>query len=343
MAHELEIMENGQASMMYVGDVPWHGLGTYVENEVTAAAAIKLAGLDWESEKRELFIQGENEVDGIPVIGQKVPDKFAVTRMTDNKILGVVGSDYEIIQNLDAFEFMDSIIGEGQAVYHTAGSLFGGRRIFMTVKLPGEISVGPDSIQKYLVLASGHDGSFALHVKWTPIRVVCWNTLNAALEVGRNGKPRNSVSIRHTRNYKQNISEARELLQLTDYYYQQIEKCFNRLIDTQITVAGVKEFTEQLLPLAKDDEGNEKASKYIQTRRDEIVDLTYNGKGQDAAEVRGTRWAAYNAVTEFVDHQRKYYVRDGSDQTSEAVEMVGKIWGGGAMMKQRAFELLKVR
>jgi len=171
MAHNIEI-KDGQACMFYAGETPWHRLGTQVEKEVTAAAAIRLAGLDWKVEKRPMYIAGQARVDGIPVLGPEIPDKFAVVRTEDNHVLGVVGSAYECIQNAEAFGFLDGLVGEGLAMFHTAGSLFGGRKVFVACKLPESINVGPDRVDKYLLLATGHDGNTLMQVKWTPIRVV---------------------------------------------------------------------------------------------------------------------------------------------------------------------------
>lgn len=151
MAHEIEIMENGTARTFYAGEEPWHGLGQAVEREVTSEAAIKLAGLDWTVEKREMFLPGKVKIDDIPVVGQQVPKFFATVRTEDESILGVVGNEYTVIQNEEAFAFLDLLVSEGAAMYNCAGSLFGGRRIFITCKLPESMQVGPDQVDKYLV------------------------------------------------------------------------------------------------------------------------------------------------------------------------------------------------
>lgn len=180
MAHELEI-RNGKASMMYVGDLPWHGLGTALQKPATATEAIKAAKLDWEVVKTPVYAcVGNNRL--VPT------DSFAVVRsdMVDKpecEVLGVVGKDYTPLQNRDAFSFFDPIAGEGAAIYHTAGVLAGGRRVWMLAKLPGETRViGDDISHKYLLLFNSHDGSGAVGVKFTPVRVVCQNTLTMALQ-----------------------------------------------------------------------------------------------------------------------------------------------------------------
>lgn len=318
MAHEVE-------SMFYAGEVPWHGLGEKVEKEITAAAAIRFAGLDWQLEKQPLFLKGKNEIDGIPVIGNSVPNAFAVVRPVDSKVLGVVSGAYEIIQNHECFDFMDSVIGEGQAVYHTAGSLFGGSIIFMTVKLPTDAQVGPDKIEKYLLLSSSHDGSQALSIRWTPVRVVCANTLSAAF-----GSFSGEFKIRHCRNYKDKVEQARKVLELTEHYYNQIEILFGRLLETSFSHGEMEEFTEILVPT----EGN--VSKQTKSKRQKLVDLFYTGQGNVA--VKNTKWAAYNAVTEYADHYATIRKREGV--SSSEARMNSAIYGSGQVLKQRALELL---
>jgi len=326
MAHEIE-MVNGQARMMFAGKLPWHGLGQAVEKEVTAAAAIRLAGLDWTIEKHPVFLKGKNDVDGIPVIGSSVPNAFAVLRPEDSQILGVVTGAYEIIQNSDCFDFMDSIIGEGQAIYHTAGSLFNGRIIFITLKLPTDAKVGPDKIEKYILLSSSHDGSQALSIQWTPVRVVCANTLSAAF-----GDCSSGIKIRHRRNYRGKVEEARKVLQLTEVYYAELEKCFNQLLNTPFTNINMEDFAEDLFHV----EGT--VSKQTKAKRSRIVELFSTGQGN--AAVGNTKWAAYNAVTEFVDHNTKFRTREGVSEADARMNNV--MFGTGYELKNKALKLLTV-
>lgn len=320
MSHEVE-------TMFYAGEVPWHGLGEKVEKEITAAAAIRFAGLDWNLEKQPLFLKGKNMVDNIPVIGNSVPNAFAVVRPVDSRVLGVVSGAYEIIQNRECFDFMDSVIGDGQAVYHTAGSLFNGSIIFMTVKLPTDAQVGPDKIEKYLLLSSSHDGSQSLSIRWTPVRVVCANTLSAAF-----GDFSGEVKIRHCRNYRDKVAQARKVLELTEHYYGQIEKLFGRLLETSFSHGQMEEFTSTLFPV----EGN--VSKQTKNKRQRVIDLFYTGQGN--AAVKNTKWAAYNAVTEYVDHYAVIRKREGVFANEARMNSV--IYGSGQDVKQKALELLSV-
>jgi phage/plasmid-like protein (TIGR03299 family) len=332
--------------MFYAGETPWHRLGTAVEKEVTAAAAIRLAGLDWKVEKRPMFIQGKKQVDGIPVIGNKVPDRFAIVRTEDDRVLGTVGGAYTPIQNEEAFQFLDALVGEGLTMFHTAGSLFGGRRVFVTCKLPDSVQVGPDQVDKYLALATAHDGSMKMHVKWTPIRVVCWNTLSAAFNLDLKGKVRSSdnkhdetdmVSIMHRPNYKDYLAQAREILHLTDLYYQRLAETFNKLRETKLRDCDWTRFTTRLIPDGESKEGKKTDRSKV---RDQLTFLYRQGAGNDHPDVKGTKWAAYNAVTEYVDHGKEF--SDGDNGGAADYRMQSIIWGTGSLMKKKALDMLTV-
>ncbi len=180
MSHNLMI-QNGEASMMYVGGVPWHGLGTALDKPATAEEAIQAARLDWQVKKLPLYASdGDNSLLRLPV-----PDKYAVARENSLDVLGVVGSSYTPVQNREAFAFFDPIVGKQAAIYHTAGALGKGERVWILAKLPDSIRVvGDDITDKFLLLTNSHDGTSSLQVKFTPVRVVCQNTLSLAINQG---------------------------------------------------------------------------------------------------------------------------------------------------------------
>ena len=335
MSHELEVNERGEASMFYAGKAPWHGLGIQVENEVTAAAAIKLSGLDWIVEKRPLFAQTiTNEGVGY---GQ-IDTHRAMVRAQDNRVLGVVTDAYDPIQNQDLFEFMESLVGENVTMFHCAGSLFGGKRVFITCKMPKSIEVGPDKVDLYLVACSSHDGSMQFHIKWTPIRVVCWNTVSAAFQIyGGRVNATDTMSILHRPNWKGKLSEARKVLELTQAYQAEAQRRFEALRKKKMQSPEFQTFLKKMWPDEKKDDG-----KLIDRSklRELVQPLFKQGVGNDVDGVRNTRWAALSAVTEFIDHHRLYSKGKYGEASDSRMNSV--VWGGGSLVKKKALELLSV-
>ncbi len=202
MAHNLNFNEQtGRYSFFSVQQKAWHGLGRIVEQYPTSEEAIKYAGLDYEVIKTSLYTRGTNIIEttsGIEITDNElhVPNYYANIRSDNNAILGVVGKDYHIVQNREAFAFFDAIVGGGEGIlYETAGALGDGERIFITAKLPDYIRVGngDDVTEKYIFLTTSHDGSGSITAAFTPIRIVCQNTLNASLR-----SMNNVVRIKHT-------------------------------------------------------------------------------------------------------------------------------------------------
>src|SRR4029078_12937945 len=166
----------------------------------------------------------------------EVPNYFATVRTDTDQVLGVVGKDYEVVQNRDAFSFFDAIVGGDDGIqYETAGALGKGERIFITAKLPDYIKVGSDDlIEKYLFLTTSHDGFGSIMAAFTPIRIVCNNTLNAAF---RNCS--NAIKIRHTSNAKQRLEEAHKVMGISYKLSEYLEEAFNqwskvRIADKQV-------------------------------------------------------------------------------------------------------------
>jgi phage/plasmid-like protein (TIGR03299 family) len=333
MAHEVE-------SMFYAGEVPWHGLGKGVESEKTAQEAIVLAGMDWTSHLEPIYLAGKKHVDNIPIIGEKIEDKQAVVRDTDNAILGVVGPNYNIIQNQNCFDFLDDIIGAGQAVFHTAGALHGGKRIFITIKLTEEMKIGQDEISKYLLLAAGHDGTMAVHVKFTPIRVVCNNTLSLALHAnvtpGKTRLIQDTFRIKHTQNYTTRVEECRKALKLSDFYYTHMEQEFNKMLDQTFSESQFSKFAEKLLPDKPNKDGEVKPSVRRQKTRDNLLKIFT--EDPTTAHCRKTRWAAFNAVTTYVDHNRPTRVEEGKNPNDLHFDTV--LYKSGRKIRETAYQLL---
>jgi len=310
MGHNLNL-NNGKASMMYVGETPWHRLGTKLDQPATAAEAIKAAGLDFSVQLMPL----KTEHAEIPI-----ERHFATVRMDTFQALGVVGSRYVPIQNKDAFTMFDALVGEGEAIYHTAGALGKGERIWLLAKLPDYIRVnGNDIVEKYLLLTNSHDGSEVVRVKLTPIRVVCENTLTAALQ-----GTEQEVRIRHTSNAQVKLKEAHEILGLSNWLYTELDRIFNQMSGRKVTGKEMEDYVKAIFPEPPRVEYRSHAAKI----HEKIAELSETGAGADLAN--GTLWGAYNAVTEYVDHCRLSKADDSARLKS--------IWfGSGETIKRRAF------
>ena len=185
-------------TMFSVRETPWHGLGRIIMDAPASREALELAGLDWQVESRNIYSG----------TGAMIPGYRANVRSTDDAVLGVVSDRYRIVQNEEAFQFTDDLLGEG-VTYETAGSLQGGRKVWMLARLPRKYLIAGDQVVPYLVIFNSHDGSSGVKVAMTPIRVVCQNTLNLALNTAKR-----SWTARHTENVLLRVQDARETLQL---------------------------------------------------------------------------------------------------------------------------------
>lgn len=305
--------------MMYVKTVPWHGLGTKLDKLATSEEAIVAAGLNFTVTKNPLkAVINEKNSEFI-----NVPGKFATVRTDNNEVLGVVGSRYHIVQNRDAFRFFDSLVGEKEAMYETAGALGLGERIWILAKLPGFIKVnGNDIVDKYLLLSNSHDGSSIIRAKLTPIRVVCNNTLSMALKGAEQ-----EVHVRHTASADERMETAHKVLGLSNALYNDLQEIFQKMALTKISNKQLLDYVKTLVP------ENEKAENHTRANniRAKILELHEFGAG--ASTSKGTIWGAYNACTEYVDH---VYNTASVDRKLES------IWfGAGAKMKSEAFDLAR--
>jgi len=314
MSHNLNIT-NSKASMFYVGETPWHKLGTKLDNPATSKEAIEAAGLDYAVEKVSLEAV-VNLIDRKPV-----NNHFATIRADTNDVLGIVGNRYSPIQNKDAFTFFDALVGQDEAIYHTAGVLGKGERIWILAKLPDYIRIGKDDlVEKYLLLTNSHDGSSLACAKLTPIRVVCQNTLSVAL-AGSDQE----VRIRHTPNAHARLEQAYKLLGLSNVLYHQLQAIFNRMALTHISDKELMDYVKALIPDNPDAEHQTRRERMRST----ILELHESGTGADMS--RGTLWGAYNSVVEYTDH---------FNRTKDTSSHLRNIWfGSGERFKIRAFAL----
>ena len=221
-------------SLFYVGrEKPWHKLGQSVETAPSSADAIRLAGLDWEVIQKPIYLEDGTKIDG----------SVANVRSSDNKPLGIVGDRYKIVQNSEAFAFTDALLGEG-VKYETAGSLKNGKIIWLLAKLPQKYEVLGDAVDPYVVFTNTHDGSGAVRVACTNIRVVCNNTLNMALH-----RAKRTWSARHTGSVNGKLDDAMQTLQLADEYMKATQDVFEDLYQIKMDDVTLRRMVNNIVPI----------------------------------------------------------------------------------------------
>ena len=271
-------------SMFYVRETPWHGLGIRVEEALDSKEALKTAGLDWRVNQKPIMTASY----------EPIPGYRANVRDTDNRILGVVTDRYKIVQNHEAFAFVDALLGEGVR-FETAGSLYEGRKVWMLAKLPERYTLNGDEIEPYLVFSNSHDGNSSIRVAMTPVRVVCQNTLNLAL----NSAKRMWATV-HVGNMQDKLEAARNTLLLADKYMEKLGEEFSRLSQIRITDTNVMEYIEMLLPM--DGEPTELHKRNIERIREDLKTRYFDAP--DLQDVGNNAYRFICAVSDFATHAK---------------------------------------
>ena len=274
--------------MMFVGATPWHGLGNKVEADIGIEDAIVSAGLDWEVGLKDL-----QTVDGVPV------NHRATYRKSDGSILGVVGPRYTPLQNKDAFDWFQPFLDAGECGIHTAGSLHSGQKVWVLAQLNRDNSeiVRGDEVGKFILLSNSHDGTTAIRVGYTPIRVVCVNTLAFAHSYSDS----KLIRIRHTRSSKNNLEQVRDIMDNINAGFEATAEQYRFLASKNFNQADINRYVKIMLGI----EGTADGDIKTRTRNimDEILALV-EGPKQSATNVRGTWWAAYNGFNEYLNYNK---------------------------------------
>ena len=315
MTDNITINENGLPEMMSVGVVPWHGNAIIANHVLEANEALKAANLDWEVEKRQIYYKNING-DYYQALNH-----FATVRADNEKALGIVTDSYKVLQNGDAFSFMDALVATKEAKYETCGSLGGGRKVWILAHIPGNIRVSSeDEVEKYLLLVNTHDGSMALRVLITPVRVVCQNTLRLAMH-----NAESEIHIVHTGSMTDKLDEARRVLQLTKDIYNSVEQQFAAMLRMAFSDEDAKNYFNQVLEIKETE-----ASNRVLGMRDGMMALFANPTTDGE---RGTLWASLNAVTAYYDHNSVAAKKGGEKRFNSL------LLGAAAMVKMRAHQL----
>ena len=271
-------------TMFYTREKPWHGLGVHVKEAPTSKDALVAAGLDWKVVQKPILTE-----DGTVIDGYK-----ANIRDTDQRVLGVVSNRYKVVQNEEAFAFTDALLGEG-VTYETAGALADGKRTWMLAILPHRYIIAGDEITPYMVFMNSHDGSGAIKVAMTPIRVLCQNTLNLALSTAKR-----TWSTNHTGDISGKLEEAQNTLQLANRYMVELGRGIEQLQQKKLSDRQVMEYIGQFFPVSED-MSSQQRKNIIQLQEDmkiryfDAPDLQHVGKN-------GYRFV--NAVSDFATHSK---------------------------------------
>ena len=320
MAHNLNFNEKAnQYAFASAVEIPWHKLGQIVDHKMTTREAIEFAHLNYHVEKTPALVQLNDEI-------LTIPNSFATFRTDNNAILTKSGKtvtkDYKVVQNIEAFEFFDAIIDEGEAIIETAGALGDGEIVFITAKLPESYITPDDVVNNYLVLTMSHDGTMSIQSMFSPVRVVCNNTLSAALD-----KNSHKITIRHTLSASDRLKMAHNLMGITKKNIENINIVHQAMANTKINKEQMKYFLDVFLTHDEIMElENKRLSDVISSRKmnliNGLIEYLHIGVGQDMDTTKGTVWGAYNAITGYYHNIKNY-----KDDTSKVISLIKGDYG----------------
>src|SRR3990167_7638573 len=326
MSHMIELDEKGAGRTFGVKLEPWHHLGIVLNNPPTSAEAIKAAGMDWQVVSRDLYWSRDNNNL------EEVPNRVALVRSSDEKLLAVVSKEYTPLQNSEAFEFFDSLVLHKLASYETAGVLCEGRKVWIQAKLTDDLMIQGEQHKPYVLLRNGHDGSTAVMVMPALQRVVCNNTLQLALREG------GITHLKHCHGIKDKLEAARQVFSLTTEKMKHLVGLLDALAAMPMDATQFEQYLNDVLELEPtvidetemehDAEHSERGEKFRVSMRDKIREIHEGGIGFTPGT--GTYLGAYNSVVAFVDHFGGSRARDRGNWV---------LFGGGRKLKDKALDL----
>jgi len=330
MAHNIEFRKDlGKHSFVSVKEIPWHGLGTILEEKMTAAQAMEHANLNYTVAVKPAYIRvGDRQL--------KIPKKFGIYRTDLNIPFNVVGGAYTPIQNADAFTFFDEFVDRGEAMYETAGCLGQGERVFITAKLPESVCLTQqDKIDQYLLFTLCHDGTAQVEVLFTPVRVVCNNTLQMALNRGAQSA---RVTIRHTSNADERLKEAATVLGISAKFKKETFEKYLKMAETRVSDDAAKKVITSLFLKEKELEAGLISAKKLNVLND-VFNYYKTGAGQQLDTADGTVWGLYNGITGYFQNCKDYATRKTSVAPENKFKYMFFSNGYANRIMQGAYEL----
>lgn len=329
MAHKIATI-NGKSAMAYLGETPWHRLGTPMIGFPDVETALKAASLDWQVNLQPVYLAGPKGL-----LGAEVPRCRAVVRDCDKQVLSTVGDVYEPLQNREAFGVLDTACKEHGVHIETAGALGIGDRVWMLAKLPNAVEpVKGDKVEGFFLITTGHNGWTSYEARLTPIRVVCHNTLTAAVS-----QSNAIIKLRHVGNQIEQVEEVARMVTGLVESLKETGRSFAQLAARKLSLTEINAYIDEVLNI-KDSVDIKGA---VKARREQVFALaTGAGKGAEFAPM--SAWTAYNAVTEYVDH----LIRNNARAASRLQQAdTSALFGANLKLKEkaldRALELVKVR
>lgn len=301
----------------------WQLLGKDVNGAMTASEAIALGGLDWDVAVTDEPITSRAHDGGLLT----KPNKYLSYRTDTNVAFGVVGKGYTPVQNREAFTILDNIVDESGAHYETVGVIDGGARQFVAMRLPNDILVGGhDPVGLYLLGWNSHDGSTSFGLSITPTRIWCTNQIPSLI------RSKATVKLRHTKNVANGLLQARDALGVTFAAVDEFSAAAEKLVATPMDKRQYVSFVNKLVPMGETKAGRTTAAK----RREALYGMWGSPSNEN---IKGTRWAAYNAVTEWAQWEQG--VRSGKGLSGEELRATRTITGANDRLGRKALALLK--
>jgi phage/plasmid-like protein (TIGR03299 family) len=320
-----QIMDDN--AVFTVGQAAWHGKGVRLDIPPNTEEALRLARLDWQVSKEPVYahVQPTGAAGGEAVQSTARPsvqlptESYATVRFDETgrpHVLGVVGKRYEVLQNREAFSVFDRLLEDRGCTYESAGAIRDGRRVWILARIPESMQVADDVINRYFLLILSHDGSLPLVLKPTPIRVVCNNTLNLALR-----DRSNQFSVRHLRGMRDRLQEVTDAIVESELNFERAREQMERMATTRIL--DPTEYFFRVMPDLRRWNDETQQRNVWKKRYLRLIDLHHTGHGNHGR----TLWDAYNAMVEWVDHDR---------ECKEWVEATQ--FGAGDRIKRAAYE-----
>lgn len=344
MPADITIRQDGTAEAAFAVNPAWHGLGVVLDHAMTSAEALEKAQLDWDVIQRPSAIGTPRTIQTpegpVETYSWDKTDHVVYNVREDNGfILGTVTPTYQVIQNREAFAFCDALVEEEEVLFESAFSLDGGRKVVMTARLPGvdEVVEGDEQL-RYILMSLSHDGSSAIRFGATSVRVVCSNTY--AMALAKDKRTVKELAIRHTGKVSDSLEDARKILGLARDSFSRYTEEARMLAERVLTRDQWCEFLDIICPVPSknDPDWTEGRERNILKTRQNIATRFESGEHQALPGIEGTAWAAFNAVTEYIDHLPR---RGANDRRRAEARFNVTQWGPGRDQKERAFEALR--